>query len=176
MCRFSRVNKSKYFNYIFVDGRKSRCPSDKEGTLKGRVLSLRDAPLAGANISLAESPYLIMSRSQDNGFFVVDLFCFDKEKPLLITRNGYVPQIVEVANTRSVLKVKMENAGMFLYDDGAVHLRIIKRTRVAYSDQLQQPFTLVVSLSRGSRHHMLDTIHFSAECVGGPYNIVYYSI
>ena len=77
------------------------------------MLSLRDAPLAGANISLAESPYLILSRTQDNGFFVVDLFCFEREKPLLITRNGYVSQIVEVTNSRSVLKVKMENAGMF---------------------------------------------------------------
>ena len=121
MCRFFRVNKSIYFNYIFADGRKSRCPSNKEGTLKGRVLSLRDTPLAGANISLAESPYLILSRSQDNGFFVVDLFCFEKEKPLLITRNGHVPQIVEVTNSRSVLKVKIENAGMFFFhDDEAV--------------------------------------------------------
>ena len=77
------------------------------------MLSLCDAPLAGANISLAESPYLILGRTQDNGFFVVDLFCFEREKPLLITRNGYVPQIVEVTNSRSVLKVKMENAGIF---------------------------------------------------------------
>ena len=77
------------------------------------MLSLRDTPLAGANISLAESPYLILSRTQDNGYFVVDLFCFEKRKTLLITRNGYVPQIVEVTNSRSVLKVKMENAGIF---------------------------------------------------------------
>lgn len=109
------VNKPIYFNYIFADARKSRCPSNKEGTLKGRVLSLRDTPLAGANISLAESPYLILSRSQDNGYFVVEAFCFEKEKPILITRHGYVPLVVEVTNSRSVLKVKMENAGMFFF-------------------------------------------------------------
>ena len=79
------------------------------------MLSLRDAPLAGANISLAESPYLILSRSQENGFFVVDVFCFEKEKTILISRHGYVPQIVEVTNSRSMLKVKMENAGMCVF-------------------------------------------------------------
>jgi len=79
------------------------------------VLSVRDAPLAGANISLAESPYLILNRSQDNGFFVVDVFCFEKEKSVLITRHGYVPQTVYVTNSRSVLKIKMENAGMLLW-------------------------------------------------------------
>ena len=78
------------------------------------MLSFGDAPLAGANISLAESPYLILSRSQDNGYFVVDAFCFEKEKPILITRHGYVPQIVEATNSRSVLKVKLENAGICL--------------------------------------------------------------
>jgi len=77
------------------------------------MLSVRDAPLAGANISLAESPYLILSRSQENGFFVVDVFCFEKGKPILITRHGYVRQIADMTNSRSVLKVKMENAGMF---------------------------------------------------------------
>ena len=77
------------------------------------MLSVRDAPLAGANITLAESPYLILNRSQDNGYFVVNVFCFEKEKPILITRHGYVPQIVDVTNSRSVLKVKMDNAGMF---------------------------------------------------------------
>ena len=52
-----------------------------------------------------------------------------------------------------------------------------KGTRASiHSDQLQQPFTLVVSLSRGNHHHMPDTIHFSAEFVGDPYNIVYFSI
>lgn len=113
ICRFFRVNTSIYLNYIFADGRKSSCPSNKEGTLKGRVsVSPRGAPLAGANISLADSPYLILSRSKDNGFFVVDLFCFEKEKPILITRNGYVPQIVEVTTSRSDLRVKMENAGI----------------------------------------------------------------
>ena len=78
------------------------------------MLSFRDTPLAGANISLAESPYLILSRSQDNGFFKVDAFCLEKEKPILIIRKGYVPLIVEVTDARSVLKVKLENAGMFL--------------------------------------------------------------
>ena len=107
-------SNSIYIDYVFAEKGKSRCPSNNEGALKGRVLSLRDAPLAGANISLAESPYLILSRSQDNGFFVVDAFCFEKEKPILINRHGYVPQIVEVTNSRSVLKIKMENAGMFL--------------------------------------------------------------
>lgn len=79
------------------------------------MLSFRDTPLAGANISLAESPYLILNRSQDNGFFKVDAFCFEKEKPILITRNGYVPLIVEVTNSRSMLKVKLENAGTFFF-------------------------------------------------------------
>ena len=119
----SCINSCKY-NYLnslyFADGKKSICPAHKKGTLKGRVLSFRDAPLAGANISLAESPYLILNRSQDNGFFEVDAFCFEKEKPILITRHGYVPQIVEVMNSRSVLKVKMENAGMCFFDGAAV--------------------------------------------------------
>ncbi|XP_078359788.1 cartilage intermediate layer protein 1-like isoform X2 [Oculina patagonica] len=93
------------------DLRNSRCPAaNKEGTLKGRVLSLRDTPLAGANISLAESPYKILTRSRDNGYFEVDAFCFEKGKPLLITRHGYVPQLVDIINSRSALKVKMENA------------------------------------------------------------------
>ena len=86
----------------------------KKVFLQGRVLSYGDASLAGANISLAESPYLILSRSQDNGNFVVDAFCFEKGKPILITRHGYVPQIVEATNSRSVLKVKLENAGICL--------------------------------------------------------------
>ena len=80
------------------------------------MLSLRDAPLAGANVSLAESPYLILNRSQDNGNFVVNVFCFEKEKPILITWHGYVAQIVNVTKSRSVLKVKMENAGIFISD------------------------------------------------------------
>ena len=87
------------------------------------MLSFRDAPLAGANISMAESPYLILNRSQDNGYFVVEAFCFEKEKPIFITRHGYVPLVVEVTNSRSVLKVKMENAGMFFFSffgDGGV--------------------------------------------------------
>ena len=75
-------------------------------------MSLRDTPLAGANISLAESPYKILNRSQDNGYFVVDAFCFEKGTAILITRHGYVPQLVNITNSKSVLKVKMENAGM----------------------------------------------------------------
>ena len=78
-------------------------------------MSLRDTPLAGANISLAESPYIILGRSQDNGFFVVDAFCFEKEKPILISRHGFVSQTVYVTNSGSVLKIKMENAGMLLW-------------------------------------------------------------
>ena len=103
------------FHLHFTDLRKSKCPAAyKEGTLKGRVLTLRDTPLAGANISLAESPYKILTRSQDNGYFVVDAFCFEKGKPILITRHGYVPQLVDVTSSKSALKVKMENAGMYL--------------------------------------------------------------
>lgn len=79
------------------------------------MLSLRDTPLAGANISLAESPYKILTRSRDNGYFEVDAFCFEKGKPLLITRHGYVPQLVDIINSRSALKVKMENAGMYVF-------------------------------------------------------------
>ena len=88
-------------------------------------MSLRDTPLAGANISLAESPYLILGRSQDNGYFVVNVFCFEKEKLILITRQGYVPQTVDVTKSRSVLKIKMENAGMSLW-----FFKVIKWSRL----------------------------------------------
>ncbi len=79
------------------------------------MLSLRDTPLAGANISLAESPYKILTRSQDHGFFEVNAFCFEKGKPLLISRHGYVPQRVDITSPKSVLKVKMENAGVYVF-------------------------------------------------------------
>lgn len=85
-------------------------------------MSLRDSPLAGANISLAESPYKILNRSQENGYFVVDTFCIEKEKDILVTRHGYVPQLVKITNLKSALKVKMEKSGMFIYDNGAVSL------------------------------------------------------
>lgn len=79
-----------------ADKRKRKCPLDREGTLKGRVLTKRDAPLAGANVSLAESPYKILSRTQENGFFEVNAFCFDKEKVILIIKRGYVPQTFRI--------------------------------------------------------------------------------
>ena len=80
------------------------------------MLSVRDSPLSGANISLAESPYKILGRTQDNGYFVVDAFCFEKGKSILITRRGYVPQVVDIrTNSKSALKIKMETAGMYVF-------------------------------------------------------------
>lgn len=94
-----------------ADKRKRKCPLDREDTLKGRVLTKRDAPLAGANVSLAESPYKILSRTQENGFFEVNAFCFDKEKVILIIKRGYVPQTFRITDSKSTFKIKMENAG-----------------------------------------------------------------
>ena len=82
-------------------------------TLTGRVLATEGRPLSKANISLAETPYNVISQSNVSGHFQVSGVCTTSQR-FLVTRDKFVPTEVYskvLSKTQSSLEVKLENAG-----------------------------------------------------------------
>ena len=82
-------------------------------TLTGRVLATEGRPLSKANISLAETPHIVISQSNVSGHFQVSGVCATSQQ-FLVTRDKFVPTEVYskiLSKTQSSLEVKLENAG-----------------------------------------------------------------
>lgn len=73
-----------------------------------------DVPLSEVNISLAETPYNILTQTNISGYFSTLGVCADDQQELLITKAGFVP-VKQKANvltpTTATIKAKMEIAG-----------------------------------------------------------------
>ena len=81
--------------------------------LTGRVLTVDDTPLSEANISLIETPYHVLAKTNISGHFTALGVCAD-EQELLVTKDGFVP-VTQKANTltreKATIFAKMEIAG-----------------------------------------------------------------
>lgn len=82
--------------------------------LTGRVQAKNKAPLSEAEISLAETPYNVLARTNATGFFTAFNVCADVNQELLIAKKGFVPVNVKatiLTSTTANVKVTLENAG-----------------------------------------------------------------
>ena len=81
--------------------------------LTGRVMTVDDSPLSEANISLAETPYNVITQTNVSGYFTTFGVCAD-EQELLVTKEGYVP-VRRIGNvttaTTATITAKLEIAG-----------------------------------------------------------------
>ncbi|XP_078383573.1 cartilage intermediate layer protein 1-like isoform X1 [Oculina patagonica] len=59
--------------------------------LTGRILGETNVPLSEANISLAETPYRVLTQTNISGFFTAFNVCADAQQELFITKTGFVP-------------------------------------------------------------------------------------
>ena len=82
--------------------------------LTGRVLSETNVPLLEANISLAETPYRVLARTNISGFFTAFNVCTDAQQELFITKAGFVPMkknATVVMSTTANVVARLEIAG-----------------------------------------------------------------
>lgn len=80
--------------------------------LTGRVLTVNDAPLSEANISLAETPYNILAQTNISGHFVALNVCANTQE-LLVTKAGFVPTRKKanvLTQTTATMTAKLELA------------------------------------------------------------------
>ena len=82
--------------------------------LTGRALTVDDAPLSEANISLAETPYRILAQTNISGHFTAPGVCAIQQE-LLVTKEGFVPVTQKaniVTSTAAILIAKLQIAGI----------------------------------------------------------------
>lgn len=86
--------------------------------LTGRVQTTNKAPIAGAKVALAETPYKVLARTDNKGFFTALNVCAVATQEIIFSAVGFVP--VKMFATVSSFKttnvtVQLQKSGTFCF-------------------------------------------------------------